>query len=84
MTPKEVIELIQEQKRSAGEGNLKTIAGAIDRLQKAFPRYGSFALPPKCGAMMLPLNLARRALPKGVDKVNFHISNEKQCEIDKM
>ena len=44
MTPKEVIELIQEQKRSAGEGNLKTIAGAIDRLQKAFPRYGSFLM----------------------------------------
>src|SRR3990167_4560785 len=44
MTPQEVIELIQKQKLSAGEGNLKTIAGAIDRLQKAFPRYGSFLM----------------------------------------
>lgn len=44
MTPKEIIELIQKQKLSAGEGNLKTIAGAIDRLQKAFPRYGSFLM----------------------------------------
>src|SRR3989338_8149698 len=44
MTPQEVIELIQKQKLSAGEGNLKTIAGEIDRLQKAFPRYGSFLM----------------------------------------
>ncbi len=35
---------IQKEKIIAGDTNLRTIAGAIDRLQKAFPRYGSFLM----------------------------------------
>jgi hypothetical protein len=44
MTPKEVIKLIKEQRLSAGEGNLKTLAGAIDRLQKAFKKWKLFGI----------------------------------------
>ena len=44
MNPQEIIESIRKEKLSAGEVNLKTMAGAIDRLQKAFPRYGSFLM----------------------------------------
>ena len=44
MNPQEIIESIRKEKLSAGEVNLRTMAGAIDRLQKAFPRYGSFLM----------------------------------------
>lgn len=44
MNPQDIIESIRKDKLSAGEVNLRTIAGAIDRLQKAFPRYGSFLM----------------------------------------
>ena len=44
MNPKDIIESIRKEKLSAGEVNLRTMAGAIDRLQKAFPRYGSFLM----------------------------------------
>ena len=44
MNPQDIIESIRKEKLSAGEVNLRTMAGAIDRLQKAFPRYGSFLM----------------------------------------
>lgn len=44
MNPQEIIDSIRKEKLSAGEVNLRTMAGAIDRLQKAFPRYGSFLM----------------------------------------
>jgi len=43
--PKEYIENIKtEQLKSNKEFILDSLAGAIDRLQKAFPRYGSFLM----------------------------------------
>jgi len=40
----DIINSIKKDKLNAGEGNLKTLAGAIDRIQKAFPRYSSFLM----------------------------------------
>jgi hypothetical protein len=45
MTPKEYIENIKSKLiKSDREFILDSLAGAIDRLQKAFPRYGSFLM----------------------------------------
>ena len=44
MNKSDIIDQIRIEREKAGKGNLKTIAGAIDRLQKTFPRYGSFIM----------------------------------------
>ena len=45
MTPKEYIENIKSRQiNSDKEFILDSLTGAIDRLQKAFPRYGSFLM----------------------------------------
>jgi hypothetical protein len=44
-TPKEYIEEIRNRQLSSDkEFILDSLTGAIDRLQKAFPRYGSFLM----------------------------------------
>ena len=44
MTPKEHVESIKEKILKSNEFVLDSLSGAIDRLQKAFPRYGSFLM----------------------------------------
>ncbi len=44
MTPKEYIENIQKQRLNSNKDILDCLAGAIDRLEKAFPGYGSFLM----------------------------------------
>ena len=45
MTPREYIENIKSRQiNSDKEFILDSLTGAIDRLQKAFPRYGSFLM----------------------------------------
>lgn len=42
--PKKYIEEIKNKQLKSDEFTLDSLAGAIDRLQKAFPRYGSFLM----------------------------------------
>ena len=43
-TPREYIEDIKNRHIKSDKDVLRSLAGAIDRLQKAFPRYGSFLM----------------------------------------
>ncbi len=43
-TPQQYIEDIKNRQLKSDEDVLDSLAGAIDRLQKAFPRYGSFLM----------------------------------------
>jgi hypothetical protein len=43
-TPREFIEDIKSRYLRSDEDVLDSLMGAIDRLQKAFPRYGSFLM----------------------------------------
>jgi hypothetical protein len=44
ITPKEYIDSIKNDHLRSSEITLDSLTGAIDRLQKAFPRYGSFLM----------------------------------------
>ena len=87
MNPKDIIESIRKEKLSAGEVNLRTMAGAIDRLQKAFPRYASFLMEfiqnaDDAGSTRIKIRLADRVVTVSNNGKPFTEENVKSlCDI---